>query len=362
MPFDLAVRPVLQAALLLSVAAGVSLAAEADGPYPWPNDMRGMNIILTRITEADLDHLAGDWKANSVRLMTGSLLAESAPYTINAEKLEKLHEVVGWCRERNLYVVINLGQPAGRSDSAAFWSNEELQAASVGLWKTIAQHYAPTGPGLAYDLMNEPHGKGSAEAWAGLAKELTTAIRAADRVHPIVIEPPGWGNPEAFTDLEPMTTDPNTVYSFHFYAPFDFTHQRGKAGTLKATPEDHPGGLHYPGTIKAFWETAPTEVWNRDTIRDRVQPALEFRRKYHVAVWCGEFGCTRWADGAHQYLSDCLETWEELGFGWAYYSYREWYAMDLEKGVTDRSREAPRYESDLVTLFKTYFARNPQAR
>jgi len=362
------VRTLIVAALLVMAATAPTGASaptprgdEAAKAYRWPAEMRGVNIILRWITESDLDHLANDWKANSVRLMAGSPLSLDPPYAVEQAKLQKLYQVVGWCRQRDLYVVINIGQPAGRRDAGLFWQEKELQAGFVKLWATIALKYADSGPGVAYDLMNEPHGKGSKETWPALARQLISTIREVDSVHPIVIEPAPWGNPGAFVDLKPLTDDPNTVYSFHFYDPFDFTHQRGAAGTLKATPEDHPQGLRYPGTIKAFWETAPVEEWNKTTIRTRIEPVLQFREKYGMPVWCGEFGCTRWADGAYQYLTDCLETWEESGLGWAYYSYREWYAMDLEKGTEDRSREAPRYESELVKLFKRYFVRNPGA-
>lgn len=361
MPVTVVLRGLLAAAAVAAMGVAAWSAQGAEGPYRWPDGLRGANIILGRITEPDLDHLASDWKANSVRLMAGRLLAEKPPYTIDTARLQKLYQVVDRCRERGLYVVINLGQPAGRRDSGLFWREADLQRAFVQLWVTIARHYARSGPGLAYDLMNEPHGKAAREVWPGLVRRLTAAVREADPRHPIVIEPAPWGGPGAFADLEPLTDDPNTVYSFHFYDPFDFTHQRGAAGILKATPEEYPGGLRYPGPIKPWWEGAKTTVWNRHTIRERVEPVVEFRRKYGVAVWVGEFGCTRWADGAYQWFSDCLETWEELGFGWAYYSYREWYAMDLEQGTEDRSRNAPRYESELVKLFKRYFARNAQA-
>ncbi len=361
MKLDVAVKLLMVMAMVLGISAPVCFAGEAAGPHRWPKDMRGMNVILSRITEADLDHLAGDWNANSVRLMTGRLISEEAPYPVDTARLQRMYQVVDWCRERGLYVVINLGQPAGRRRSDHFWQDSDLQAGFVELWTTIARKYADSGPGVAYDLMNEPHGKGSVEVWPALARQLIKTIREVDAVHPIVIEPAPWGNAEAFIGLEPVGSDANIVYSFHFYHPFDFTHQRGREGTLRAKPDDHPGGLRYPGPITPFWEGAETTVWNRETIRARLQPVVEFGEKHDVPIWCGEFGCTRWADGAYQYLSDCLRTWEESGIGWCYYSYREWYAMDLEKGMKDRSREAPRYESELVELFKRYFARNPKA-
>jgi endoglucanase len=359
MSLNVAARLLTTTIALLGVGLNVCRAGEAQAPFPWPKAMRGVNIILGHITEADLAHLASDWKANSVRLMAESFLANEPPYAINTEKLKRLDEVVGWCRKHGLSCVINVGQPQERN-GGWFWQTSGAQEKFVELWQSIAGTYAQSGPGVAYDLMNEPHGNGAAEVWPRLVGELTAAIRKLDQVHPIVVEPPPWGNAEGFVDLKPLTADANTVYSFHFYEPFDFTHQRGAAGTLRAKPEDHPLGLHYPGRIKAFWRDAPVEEWNRDTIRARVAPVVKFRDTYKVPVWCGEFGCTRWADGAPQYMTDCLDTWEELGIGWAWYSYREWYAMDLEQGTEDRSRQAPRFESDLVKLFKRYFARNPQ--
>lgn len=359
-------RVVTMAVVFVGAAFAVCYASEAQNPFPWPKQMRGVNVILGRVTEGDLEHLANDWKANSVRLMTGSFLANEPPYAINADRLKTLEEVVGWCRKHGLYCVINLEQPQQGRNASWFWETPAAQQKFVELWQSIARAHsvgtrAASGPGVAYDLMNEPHGSGSAETWSRLVPELTNAIRQVDQVHPIVVEAPAWGNAEGFVDLKPLSTDANTVYSFHFYHPFDFTHQRGAAGTLQATPEDHPLGLRYPGRIKAFWKDAPIEDWNKATIRERVEPVVKFRDTYKVPVWCGEFGCTRWAEGAPQYITDCLDTWEELGIGWAWYSYREWYAMDLEMGTEDRSRQAPRYESDLVKLIKRYFARNLEA-
>jgi len=364
MPVNALARVLTMAVVLLGAAVAVCLAEEAQKPFPWPKQMRGVNIILGRITEPDLEHLVSDWKANSVRLMAdnvGNFLAGEPPYAINTERLKSLDEVVGWCRKQGLYCVINLEQPQPGRNANWFWETPAAQQKFVELWQTIARTYAGSGPGVAYDLMNEPHGNGSAEAWPRLVPELTNAIRQVDQVHPIVVEPVPWGNAEGFADRKPLTSDANTVYSFHFYQPHDFTHQSGAAGTLQATPEDHPLGLRYPGQIKAFWKDAPIEDWNKATIRARVEPVVQFRDTYKVPVWCGEFGCTRWAEGAPQYIQDCLDTWEDLGIGWAWYSYREWYAMDLEQGTEDRSRQAPRYESDLVKLIKPYFARNLEA-
>jgi endoglucanase len=330
-------------------------AAAPDAPFPWPREPRGMNIVLDRITDADIVHLAKDWKADSVRLMACNLCSEKEPWGIDPAKRAKLEEVVRACRREGLYTVINLQPPGWNDRIEEFWGSEPRQDAYVAAWKEVVGRYAAGGDGVAYDLMNEPNGKGAPAAWNRLAKRLTKVIREIDPRHVIVVEPPGWGLPAWFPDLEP-TGDPNTVYSFHFYNPHDFTHQRGKEGTLKATPEWTKAN-RYPGIITAWWQGAKGEPWDRDRMRKEIQPALEFGRKHGATLWVGEFGCTRWAAGSLKYLEDCLDLWEGEKLGWAYYSYREWYAMDLERDPEDRAREGRRSETEAVKVFKRHLAR-----
>ena len=128
--------------------------------------------------------------------------------------MAKLEEVVRVCRREGLYTVINLHPPGWGDRIEEFWGSEPRQEAYVTAWKEVARRHAASGDGVAYDLMNEPNGKRAPAAWNRLAKRLTKAIREIDPRHVIVVEPPGWGLPAGFADLEP-TGDPNTVYSFH---------------------------------------------------------------------------------------------------------------------------------------------------
>ena len=330
-------------------------AAAQESPFPWPRELRGMNIILDRISEADVVHLAKDWKARGVRLMACNIGAEKEPWGPDAAKMSRLEELVRWCRREGLYTVINLQPPGWQERIEDFWKSEPMQEAFVGIWKEVARRCAGTGDGVAYDLMNEPHGKGAPAAWNALAKRLTKAIREIDARHVIVVEPPGWGLPAGFADLEP-TGDANTVYSFHCYRPHEFTHQKGKDGTLGATPE-WTRANRYPGVITPWWQGAKGEFWDRDRLRKEIQPALDFGKKHGVTLWVGEFGCVRWASGALKWLEDSLDLYEGEKLGWAYYAYREWHAMDLERDPEDRARQGRRSETEAVKVFKRRLAR-----
>ena len=172
-------------------------------------------------------------------------------------------------------------------------------------------------------------------------------------MHTIVVEPPAWGWPDGFANLTP-TGDPNTVYAFHFYGPMDYTHQR-YGGEMMKTPESVWLSRAYPGYIEEW----SNDYWDKTKMRnDYLQKAVAFRDKYKVKIWCGEFGCARWAIGADKWFTDWIDLLEEENIGWSYYSYREWHHMDLEMDPAERVNRTARSETPLVGLFRGYFARN----
>jgi len=133
---EAAVPVALVAALVAAVSGGACAPAFSEvtkvPPVPivkvpgWPDQMRGVNIILGRIKEADVGHLATDWRANHVRLMCGSFIGRRPPYDLDAAKIARMHEVVEWCRKSGLYVVINSQPPQWRRSPAEYWKSEAM--------------------------------------------------------------------------------------------------------------------------------------------------------------------------------------------------------------------------------------------
>ncbi|MBW7996076.1 MAG: glycoside hydrolase family 5 protein [Candidatus Glassbacteria bacterium] len=323
--------------------AAVLLAAHlrADGPA-WPGHrLRGMNIV-PRITQEDIDHFVDDWGGNSVRILVNNLIP-APPAKPDPEKVAAVFRTIDICLDAGLYTILSFS--AAFEDNDAFFSDESYLDAYLDFWRTVVRRYADDPRGVAWDLMNEPHASLANTHWLPFAKKLTAAIREIDTLHTIVMEPPGWGWPYGYEHLEP-TGDGNTVYSFHFYGPMDFTHQRNR-GMLKATDEQWRQ-REYPGHIQG-------EYWDKSTIRRHLQPALDWRDKYAAKMWCGEFGCTRWAVGAGDWIRDMISILEQERLGWSWYSYREWYAMDIEMEQSARLERTGRTETELVKYFKNLF-------
>ena len=94
------------------------------------------------------------------------------------------------------------------------------------------------------------------------------------------------------------------IYTFHMYAPFEFTHQRG---VLQAAQLYYNRDMPYPGDIERYRDFHRT-LWNNNNayagydrmdsrfLRDQMQGAVDFIKAHPDKIlWCGEFGTIRHA-------------------------------------------------------------------
>jgi hypothetical protein len=308
----------------------------------WPaRPVKGADTS-TDITQEDLRHFAQNWGGHAIRVLHLGMLADRPPYAADEAALEAMYKTAALALDQGLAVVFAPGVAMDNGD--AFFGSRAYQKSFVELWKRIATHFKDETRTVAFDLMNEPHDRRARKRWSGYAQELTRAIRAIDSEHTLMVEPPEWGWPAGFKYLKP-TGDENTVYSFHTYAPNEFTTQKTPKGFLTATEEQWEARV-YPGSVMEG------ELWNKETMAEKLSPAFEFARKNRVPLWCGEFGTARWARGALEWMRDMISILDAHGVGWAYYAYREWQVMDMEMSNTIKNQPTERADTEFVDLLK----------
>jgi hypothetical protein len=115
----------------------------------------------------------------------------------------------------------------------------------------------------------------------------------------------------------------NVIYQVHVYEPHEFSHQ-GVGG--------RPIGPKWP---------APEKGWTPDYLRDRLRPVREFEARHGAKIYVGEFSAATWAEGAENYLRDCIDLFEEYGWDWTYHAFREWGGWSVEHEGTDRDHLVP---------------------
>lgn len=184
------------------------------------------------ITRHDIEFIAQQG-ANTIRLPLNYRLFTDEDYmglTSRQDGLERIDSVVSWCRDNNLYLILDMhdcpgGQTGDNIDDGFgypwLFESEQSQQLLCDIWQLIAQRYRDEPVVLGYELMNEPiaHYFSNKEQLNQLLeplyKRLTRAIRQVDRNHIILLGGARWNSDfYMFTD---WTFDNNIMYTCHRY-------------------------------------------------------------------------------------------------------------------------------------------------
>jgi len=220
-------------------------------------------------------------------------LVEDHPEIWLEEGFKRLDDVIRWCKEENLYIVLDLhAAPGGQTgdnidDSWGYpflFEDEQAQQTTIALWKKIAERYKDETILIGYDLLNEPlphyleNKEELNQLLEPLYKKITTAIREVDKNHIIFIGGAQW----------------NTNFKM-FGKPFDEK-------------------LVY--TFHKYW---------MPPVQDQIQDYVDFSNKYNVPMWMGESGENEdaWIDSFRVLL-------ETNNIGWCFWPYKK---MDSNRGM-----------------------------
>lgn len=185
------------------------------------------------ITEADIAFIASTG-ANTIRLPFHYRLFTDEDYmgrTVAQNGFELIDKVIGWCKEHDLYVILDMHDaPGGQTgdnidDSYGYpWLmvSAESQAQYCDIWRRIAEHYRNEPTVLGYDLLNEPIAPYFGDDVAMLNSKLKAvyrmgfdAIREVDPYHIVMLGGAQWNS--NFEPLADCNFDEQVMYSCHRY-------------------------------------------------------------------------------------------------------------------------------------------------
>lgn len=215
--------------------------------------------------------------------------------TANQNGFEMIDQVVEWCRQENLYVILDMHDaPGGQTgdnidDSYGYpWlmDSEASKVQFCEIWKKVAQHYANDTLILGYDLLNEPIAHYFLEQHANLNdsleplyKRCVDSIRTVDPNHIVLLGGAQWnGNFNVFKDSK---FDDKMMYTCHRY-------------------------------------------WC-DTLQSNIQDFVNFRDSVNLPIYMGETG-----ENTDEWIAAWTRLMERNNIGWHYWPYKK---MDSERGM-----------------------------
>ena len=345
--------------LFMAAVAAATMCAEAKD---WPGFTRGMGIggwltnykrfnVLPEhhrlpITIGDLEHFDSyitekdianikSMGFDHVRLGFDQIVLEESPGKYRERTFRKIDDFIGWCEKHGLNMVLNLHKAVGNycdiQEKVELLDDKGLQDRFVALWLEFERRYHDK-PGLAFELLNEVRNV-DPEKWNRLADRTLKAIREQNPNRWVVIGSTCWNSPGTLDKLK-IWDDDKVVYTFHMYAPFEFTHQRG---VLQAGPLYYNRTLEYPtkdveryrgyhrlhGNAGGGYGPEVKEI-NKQILRNNMHGAHMFTKNHPDKIlWNGEFGTIRHAPPASRvaYMHDVVVTCKEWGIPWCVWNY-----------------------------------------
>jgi hypothetical protein len=286
----------------------------------------------TYITKDDVRNIAS-FGVDHIRLGFDQIVLEEKPYVFRERTFRCVDNFVAWCHESKLNVVLNLHKAIGNycdvPSPVNLLDDAELQNRFIALWLEFERRYH-TDTGVVFELLNEVKDVKPA-AWNALVERTIREIRKVNPTRKIVVGSTCWNSCDKLKDLQ-LFDDENVIYTFHFYGPFEFTHQRG---VLQSGPLYYNRAMPYPGDIERYrdykrfvegaknpYSTCPRMDIN--ILRQWLQPAFDFAKKHPDKIlWCGEFGTIRHCDIASRenWMNDVILLLKEHGISYCVWNY-----------------------------------------
>lgn len=258
-------------------------------------------------------------------------LADYARY-IDGE-LDILERHLAWAKKYGLQIVVDLHAAPGARDERRdlhMFHDATYAEAFLATWRKIATRFRGRPEIFGFDLVNEPQQLAPAlpgcDYWS-LQSRAAEAIRAIDPETPVIVESNCYDSPATFDYLKPLALT-NIIYQVHMYIPGAFTHQgvSGRTWTRAKYPDAEKG-------------------WDRAFLRRALRPVRDFQRRHGARIYVGEFSAIAWAEGAADYLRDCIDLFEEEGWDWTYHAFREWTGWSVEHEAEKPGGQRPSFDN-----------------
>ncbi len=185
------------------------------------------------ITEKDIAFIAEEG-FNSIRLpLNARHLYEikEKQLILNNDIIEKIDELIGWCRHYHIYVILDMhGAPGGQTgqniddseaDQPLLFMDQRYEEELAFLWRELAKRYAEEPAVAGYDLLNEPLPNFFNQynnKVLPLYRKLIREIRDVDKKHMIILEGVHWSTDFSIFDaFAKNEASDNIMLQFHRY-------------------------------------------------------------------------------------------------------------------------------------------------
>jgi len=297
------------------------------------------NRYETFITESDIKDIAG-MHFDHVRLPIDYEVIETEDGEEIADNYKFIDNAIDWCRKYGLKTILDVHKTwgyffdnASKEGLNTLFSSPEAQERFIKLWDKLSSRYGKYSDTVAMELLNEVVNPEYAPSWNELIGRTVNTIRKNAPDTTIIYGGVEW-NSAATLKLLDAPADDNIIFTFHYYEPLVFTHQ--KAPWVPQIPQDldvdYREDIEYYKDLSSKIGLQGEGCASTDVSRMGIEfhekmmgEALKVGKDRNITLYCGEFGVIDRADPkeALKWYKDVVATFKKYGIGYCAWSYKE---------------------------------------
>ncbi len=255
------------------------------------------------------------------------------PFRYREDMFALLDRMIGWCLDEGLEVVLNMHHAIGCycdfNVGVKLLDNDLMMERFLAIWDKIEDRYHDLD--IIFEPLNEITSQ-EAEPWNDLMARYVQMIRAKNPTRRIIIGSPGINRVYRLKDLK-LYEDDAIGYTYHFYFPYAFTHQRT---TINSVEYAYNREVSYPGPVEVYKDYAEYskggdgssfegfDTVGREYVERILQSAADFRAAHpEKFLWMGEFGTIRHAPlrCRENWMRDVIRFAIEHGIAYSVWNY-----------------------------------------
>jgi endoglucanase len=228
--------------------------------------------------------------------------ATSSPYTIDETFLDRVTRVVDQALSAGLMVVLNM-----HHYEEIFSDPQAQRDRFLALWQQIVTHFRDyPDTSLVFEVLNEPNTDLTPELWNEFLVDALAVIRQSNPDRYVMLGTAEWGGIGAMNRLQ-LPDDNRLIFTFHYYEPFQFTHQ----------------GAEWVTGSDAWLGTAWGTDQDKAAVQNDFDTVAAWALQHDVPVFMGEFGAYSRAalDDRLAWTAFVAREAEARGFSWAYWEF-----------------------------------------
>ena len=270
---------------------------------------------------------------SSVRIPVSwmSFIGSAPDYTLDADRLARLKEIVGYAHTAGLITIINIHHDGAESK---YWlsvaqgaDNTAITAKFAAVWKQLAEAFKNEGDWLIFESCNEINDGGwgySAEYQTAAGKKRQNDIlNGWNQKFVDVVRATGGNNETRWLGVPGYAADVNMTLNDGFVVPNDPAKK-----VMVAVHTYGPYEFGQTATVNEWGHTRTVKKddpsYNEDYYKDQMSRLYGKWVANNIPVYFGEFGCANRTDSKAyafqlyflEYMTKCMNTYRMAGFIW----------------------------------------------